>query len=286
MPKRTAIYLLNHLRENDPLRYPAILFLPEKKRLATAALYAFNAEIEKIPQRVSEPAAGEIRLAWWRDAVAGEREAEAQANPVAAALLLAIAEHDLPRDGFLRYLAAREFDLYHDPMPDRETLEAYFGETESFLLQMAARINGAGEGRTLADAAGHGGVAYGTAQLCRRLARHRAGGRVYLPADLLAAAGLDPAQWLGAADARHQAALTGLLAFGREHHARARKALTELARPEGLAFLPLAVVKPTLNKVEKMGEAALRAPVELNPLRMQFAYWRAALFGHESGSEA
>ena len=52
---------------------------PSRKRGALLALYAFNAEIAAIRDRIREPLPGEIRLQWWRDVL--ERRARRGARP-------------------------------------------------------------------------------------------------------------------------------------------------------------------------------------------------------------
>ena len=59
---------------------------PTEHRDALLSLYAFNIEIARVRDLVREPMPGEIRLQWWREALAGERDTEAAAHPVAAAL--------------------------------------------------------------------------------------------------------------------------------------------------------------------------------------------------------
>ena len=50
------------LREGDRDRYLCALLSPEVHRGSIAALYAFNLEIARIRELVSEPALGEIPL--------------------------------------------------------------------------------------------------------------------------------------------------------------------------------------------------------------------------------
>ena len=57
------------VRAHNPDRYLTALMAPRRVRGSLMALYAFNAELARIPALVSEPALGEIRLQWWRDAV-------------------------------------------------------------------------------------------------------------------------------------------------------------------------------------------------------------------------
>jgi phytoene/squalene synthetase len=96
-------------------------------RRAWIALAAFNAEVSYVRDHVSQPLPGEIRLQWWRDVLTGEGQGsrgEAEANPVAAELLLAITRYDLPVETFVRLIDAHVFDVYDDPMPDMAALEA------------------------------------------------------------------------------------------------------------------------------------------------------------------
>ncbi len=128
------------LRTDDPVRYAATLYAPAATRNALAALLAFDAEIGSIARRVSEPLPGEIRLQWWREAIAGERSGEAAANPLARSLLDAIETYRLPRAAFDRYLDARVADLYHDPFPDRLSFEAGAARPRETVTQMAVLV--------------------------------------------------------------------------------------------------------------------------------------------------
>ena len=261
-------------------RYTALLFLPAAVRPFAAAIYAFDDEINKIAQLASEPMPGEIRLQWWREIVGGERSGEGQANPLAKALLETIATHALPEQVFLRYLDAKAFDLYNDPMPDVVSLEAYLGETESFIFQMiGALCDGARHGapsRLLADACGHCGVAYGIARLLQMMPYHTARRQVYVPGELLAAAGLDAAGWLNGENS--DVVLTGMIALGREHLAKAKVAVKLLPMQMHCAFLPLALVGPVLKSAGRRTNG-LKRLIEISPLKKQWAVWQAAVFG-------
>ncbi len=123
------------LRGTDRDRYLACLLSPPDKRGALAALYAFNAEIARIRDVVREPLPGEIRLQWWRDLLEGSARGDSTGNPVAAGLLEAIETYRLPRQTLVDMIEARIFDLYDDPLTDRNALEGYAGETASALIQ-------------------------------------------------------------------------------------------------------------------------------------------------------
>jgi phytoene synthase len=272
---------LDLLRKGDRERYLTVLFAPEEKRPALAALYAFNLETARMRDLVSEPMPGEIRLQWWRDVVSGEREGEGRQNPVGAALLTRRSKHmDCRGRRSTNLTEARIFDLYDDPMPDRATLEGYLGETASIMFQLAAQILDPAAAELSADASGHAGVAYGISGLMRLVPLHRARGQVYVPGDILAAAGTDAASWLAGEDREAMTQATEIFAaLARDHLAKAEMAAGNLPKSLRPPFLPLAVARPVLAKTEKAGAAHAFEPVSLSPLRLHFAYLRRAITG-------
>src|SRR5690606_22052641 len=111
----------------------------ERRRLLHA-IHAFDIEIAAILVRVREPMAGEIRLQWWREAVAGERAEEVAASPVAAALLAAIAEAELAREPFLAALDARSRDLERMPFAKLAEFEDHADAAAGAALSAAAAV--------------------------------------------------------------------------------------------------------------------------------------------------
>jgi len=99
------------LRSGDRDRYLATLVLNGAHRDAVTALYAFNADIASIRERVSGPVPGEMRLQWWSDALEGEGHGAVRQNPVADALLDTLTRYALPNGTLLRLIGARRFDL-------------------------------------------------------------------------------------------------------------------------------------------------------------------------------
>ena len=61
-------------RSGDPDRALAALFAPRETRADLLALYAFNVELARIAEQVTEPELGAIRLQWWREALARASE--------------------------------------------------------------------------------------------------------------------------------------------------------------------------------------------------------------------
>src|SRR3954469_24902329 len=189
-PAWASTHCETQVREGDPDRYFAALFAPADKRPHLFALYAFNHEIARIRETVSEALPGEIRLQWWHDTLQGEARGDVRANPVAAALDDAIVRFRLPRQALVDLIDARTFDLYDDPMPALADLEGYCGETSSSLIRLGSLILADGSDPGAADAARHAGFAYALTGLLRAFPWHARRGQVYVPQDMLASHGV------------------------------------------------------------------------------------------------
>jgi phytoene synthase len=261
------------VRTRDRDRYLADLFAPEPSRKHLLALHAFNAEIARVRDVVSDPALGEIRLQWWRDAIA---EGDGGGNPIATALTGTIARFSLPRQAFNRLIDARLFDLYNDPMPTLNDLEGYAGETSSSLFQFAAIVLAGGQDPGTATAAGHAGVAYAVAGLLRALPRHVARRQCYLPEAMIVSRSVDKeAMFAGDATPELRRLLADLRTVARQHLAEAERELGEIDPVLKPAFLPLALVRPYLERMDRRDYQPF-AGVELPPWRRQWIVWRAA----------
>ncbi|MGO4833288.1 phytoene/squalene synthase family protein [Rhizobiaceae sp. 2RAB30] len=267
------------LRAADRDRYLSALYAPQDKRDALFALYAFNAELAAVRDRIREALPGEIRLQWWRDVLAAP-EGAGEGHPVAAALVETIRSDNLPLSAFDNYLEARVFDLYDDPMPSRGDLEGYCGETASAIIQLAALILDPATAPAHAEVAGHAGCALAITGLLRLLPIHRARGQCYVPRDILAAAGMSPEDFLVAApDGPARQAVEAMIALVNDHLAAFTKKAPDLPPPLRPAFLPLALVPAYLSKLSRDPGAALRASSGISELRRHWILLRAASSG-------
>lgn len=235
------------LRKGDHDRYLSTLVLTGAHRDAVTALYAFNADVASIRERVSDPAPGEIRLQWWSDALEGEGHGAVRQNPVADALLDTIARYNIPAGTLLRLIGARRFDLYDDPMPDLESFEGYAGETVSTLYQLAAMILNDGETVETGDAAGHLGVAHAMIGHLRAFGYVSSQGRIVLPWSIMAANGVGEDEiFSGFASEGVVEALGQVSELAAVHLAKAESAINGLPGKLRPAFAPIAVLKAQL----------------------------------------
>jgi 15-cis-phytoene synthase len=153
--------MLETLRGLDKDLFLSVLFLPEAAQESVAALYAFSAELARIPALVSEPQIGEIRLQWWSDTIASFGDGGVQDHPVAAALAKVVSRYGLPLKALTDMVEARRFDLYADRFPGLTALEGYYGEVQSAVFQLAAMVVAAEDAKVVTTAAGLTGVAFG-----------------------------------------------------------------------------------------------------------------------------
>jgi phytoene synthase len=264
------------VRAGDKDRFLATLFAPQKYRRALHALYAFNLEVARTRELAREPMPGELRLQWWRDALAGLGHGEAGTHPVAAAMRDVIVRYRLPPAVMTDLIDARAFDLYDEPMPSLAALDRYAAQTSSAVIGLAARILSDGNDPKLGALGSHAGIAYALAGLLRALPIHAARGQVYLPADVMRRHGAERADVLaGRETTEFRAALAELRLVARRHLGSARALLGSVSPAAAPALLPVALVRPALDRMERRGYRPFH-PADIPQWRRQWALWRAA----------
>jgi 15-cis-phytoene synthase len=256
-------------KAGDPDRYLSALFAPKSARDDLFALYAFNAELARIPEQVSEPTLGEIKLQWWRDALVVAASGEPTGHPVADALGAALRRRKLGPETLDPLIDARRFDVLERIMPDTLSLMRYLDETAGALFALAAAFLGAAAKPT-EKAAKQAGRSYGLTGLMRALAFHASQQRLYLPASDIPD-GAAERLLQGETDPAVLGLLTGMRHEARTALAEARPAIRALPAPAQAAFQPLALVEPYLDALERAEPLAPRPTI--NPV---YRLWRLA----------
>lgn len=270
-------YLADLVRKADQDRYVSVLYTPEDRRDALLALYAFDAEVARVRDLISDPMPGEIRLQWWRDVISVDEPGGG--HPIAIALLKAIADHRLPRQTFLDYLEARVFDLYDDPMPSRTDLEGYCGETVSAIFQLAALVLDPAAAANAGEASGHAGCAAGIVRLIRQMPYHRSRGQCFVPLDILAAAGLDRDTFVAGENAAAMtAAASAMVSLASEHLRGFDAGVSALPTSLRPAFLPMATLPARLGRIDPSSAYQEPSP-DISVLRRHWLLFRRASRG-------
>ncbi|MCH8489794.1 MAG: squalene/phytoene synthase family protein, partial [Oceanicaulis sp.] len=203
------------LQRDDPDRWMAAQFAPAEARARLVTLYAFYHEIARVPDAVSEPVIGEMRLSWARDAVRDlyVTPPKVRRHEVYEALAGLTDAPGAPDADILdRLIEARAADLGQGPFPTRQDRRDYVDRTAGALMAAAARLAApeaelSEDGRKALAEAGH---LWGLTGLIRAFAPLCAAGRPPLAADEAAGAGLTESDWLsGRKPDAARAALSG-----------------------------------------------------------------------------
>ncbi|WP_109809448.1 squalene/phytoene synthase family protein [Sphingosinithalassobacter portus] len=143
-----------------------LTYAPARRRDALAALLALDDALARLLATTSEPALGQIRLQWWRDALQRLDSAPPPAEPV----LVALAESVLPAGVSGAALAeiVEGWDvLIESEQLDAEALERFAKGRGETLFALAGTALGARAGDPLAEA----GRGWALADLSRHLDR-------------------------------------------------------------------------------------------------------------------
>ncbi len=181
------------LRTGDADRFYTAMFAAPAPRKRLLALYAFNLEVARTRERVSEPMLGQIRLQWWREALDEMAAGNVRNHPVCTAL------HDWLGDGFPAevrtrldaILTARELDLEDSAFPTLDSFRDYAAETGGTLLELGLLATGTA-GKGIEPVARHVGTAYAITGLIRAIPFAGTVGRMLIPQDVLAGVGATP----------------------------------------------------------------------------------------------
>jgi len=274
-----AAYCATLVRESDFDRYAAALFALPERRAQLLSLYAFNAEIARVREQVTQALAGEIRLQWWIDVLSGKSAGDAQANPVAAQLLQTVEACGLSRASLSELVEAHRFDLYDEPMQTAAEVEGFLDQTAGKLFLLGARILGArilGAGAAversplLEALTHHASLAHGLTSLVEALPRHAARRQLYLPLEQLAEFGVSSDAVFGGRPSLELTRLVRSLADeASREFSEAMKLMPGIDREMRPSFLLLALVPARLKRLDRDGFD----PFRLRPLSRLSRLW-------------
>jgi NADH dehydrogenase [ubiquinone] 1 alpha subcomplex assembly factor 6 len=136
-PTADSTDLASLCRTQDFGRYLMTLYAPPAARPALWTLLAFNAELARIPEQISEPLIAEIRLAWWREAVEGAYAGTPRKHPVVEALALHVAPAGIAAETLIGMIDARDETAFPATLTE---LEAYARATAGTLGRCMAQV--------------------------------------------------------------------------------------------------------------------------------------------------
>ncbi len=259
-------------RTYAPDAYVTALLAPSDRQRHMIALAAFLGDVERIATTLSDPNIAEIRLQWWRDAIAAAPSGTKTGHPGADALADAINTHALPFDTFDALLDARALDLYADPLPSEAVFDAYLTKTDGAAFQLFAKCLGSTAAAS-SPLVAHAARACGIARLIAKLPVFLARGRAPFPGVDAA----DPAQLRAALEARASDARDALNS--------ARGIWRTSPQSERGACLSLALVELYLKGPTQAGYdpatalTQIEALTQIQPLTRMWRMWQVHAWG-------
>lgn len=245
--------------------YLATKLLPRARRPAVHALYGFARwadDIVDTPPPGTAPETIAARLAELGSALhAGLRRGHSD-HPVLAAVVDTASRYHLDPLLFKHFLAAMRMDLTVKRYPDRASLETYVhGSAEVIGLQVLPVLGTVAPSEEVAPYAAALGKAFQLTNFLRDVAEDLDRGRVYLPADELAAFGVDDdllgwCRRTGHTEPRVRAALADQHATARTVYSFARRGV-DLLHPVSRPCVATALVlySEILDRIEDSGFA-------------------------------
>jgi phytoene synthase len=262
------------------LRYFAVLFAPPAARPVLDALYGFEAEIRATVDANSHETA-HARLQWWRGEVDRLAAGRPPTHPIAIALAPLRQRRDADIASLHESLVAADLDLARLTYRNWHELDAYCYRAAGALQTLAAATLAGERAATAAELefARQLGSAQRQAEMIRDFQLDLRRGRLYLPLEVIEAAGFDPSGWqqvppkepatqlLGAWRARVARSLASLPGLLPEKSQRA-------AQRPGLVLA--ALHERLLKETARVpNDAGLRADV--GPLARLWTAWRTAV---------
>jgi presqualene diphosphate synthase len=253
--------------------------LPKPRRDAMYAIYAFCREVDDIADEAGTVNQKLAALDGWREEV--ERLYRGRpSRPTARALADAVDAFDLPKAEFLAVIDGMEMDARGAMIaPDRETFGLYCRRVAGAVGCLSIRAFGA-DGPAAEELAVVLGDALQITNVLRDLDEDAARGRLYLPADLLADAGI--AVSAPAAVLAHPALAEVCATLADQAHDRFRRSaqLIGTCRPKAVrpAVVMMLVYRLILERLERRGWAAPRRPVRVSRAEKAWIAIRHGLF--------
>jgi phytoene synthase len=259
--------------------YYSFLFLPEEKRRAITALYAFCREVDDVVDDSTDTGIARTKLAWWRDEVAAMYRGEPQ-HPVTRALAALLSRFNLAEERLHEIIAGMEMDLDRNRYSDFEALKLYCHRVASVVGLLSAEIFGYGDRRTLEYAADLG-MAFQLTNIIRDVGEDARRDRIYLPQDELARYGVAVAD---IAQARESENFHRLMEFQIERALGYYRAAFSKLPPadretQRAGIIMAAIYQALLEEIRADGCHVLKQRVSLTPVRKLWIAWRTWIKG-------
>lgn len=163
--------------------YYSFMFLPELKRRAITALYAFCREVDDVVDECKDENIAQTKLNWWRGEISQLFSGKPQ-HPVTLALHPLLKEFNLAEEYFHEIIDGMEMDLSVSRYETFKDLSLYCYRAASVVGLLSAEIFGFKHRETLGYA--HDlGMAFQLTNILRDVREDAERGRIYIPLEEL-----------------------------------------------------------------------------------------------------
>jgi phytoene synthase len=258
--------------------YHGMRVLPPDRRRAMYAIYAFCRIVDDIADEEGSLEEKRLGLAAWRDHIAGLYEGRTE-GPVTRVLALAVPRFALRAEDFIAVIDGMETDAETVVLaPDMATLDLYCDRVASAVGRLSVRTFG--DASPAADQVAHAlGRALQLTNILRDIQEDAERGRIYLPSEYLADAGVpaDPVAILTAPGLPAVCDRLAALAHGYFREARQTMTLCDRTAMKP-ARLMAATYDAILTVVERRGWKRLDLRVGLSKWQKLWLACRYGLF--------
>jgi len=259
--------------------YYSFLFLPEDKRRAITALYAFCREVDDVVDDSSDAATARATLAWWRQELAAAFHGTPQ-HPVARALADVAPRFNLAEARLSEIIDGMQMDLDHHHYPTFDALQLYCHRVAGVVGLLSAEIFGYQDRRTLEYAADLG-LAFQLTNIIRDVGEDARRDRIYLPLDELERHGVSLDD---IARSRETDSFRRMMEFQIERaQSYYRDAFAKLPakdrRAQRTGIIMAAIYQTVLDEIRRDGCQVLTRRVSLTPVRKLWIAWWTWIMG-------
>lgn len=256
--------------------YYSFRFLPEKRRDAIIALYAFCREIDDVVDEIPDHNIATIKLQWWRDEIKRLFHSEAT-HPVTKALKIHLVSFNLAEEYFQEIIDGMAMDLEFDTYPTFKELSLYCYRVASVVGLLSVEIFGYEDRKTLKYA--HDlGMAFQLTNILRDVYEDAIRGRIYIPQEDLQRFNVTMDDLLKKQTTDN---IIELFKFQKqraeEYYQKAFAQLPDSDRhSQRSGIIMAAIYQATLEEIEKDGFRVLEHRIRLTPLRKLWIAWKTA----------
>jgi phytoene synthase len=259
--------------------YYSFLFLPQERRRAITALYAFCREVDDTVDECTDVTIARNKLAWWRKEIAA-MVAGNPTHPVTQALQPHVSHFALDSKHLLAIIDGMEMDLDQTRYLDYPGLQKYCWHVAGVVGILSASIFGFTDPSTLKYAEKLG-LAFQLTNIIRDVGEDARKGRIYLPVNELQQFNVTAADLL---NARHSDNFVKLMQFQTQRaQAMYDEAFALLPKQDRRAqrtgLIMAAIYRALLDEIERDGFHVLNQRVSLTPIRKLWLAWKTYVRG-------